>query len=1300
MPQRTDGRGAHRQRTAGRSGRCSRVLRLLSAISLGVALLGVVAQPAAAVQASGDDAASWATGWSWTYATTFRYVDASSSTDVTVNENVTYTNAGPTTYNGQSAYRVDLTGTITGGSGSTQTSQGKVTLKSFSGTVSGFEYVRRSDLALLQENQHQDLRATASLSIISVGITAVIDLTLTPTPGWKALAFPLNAGDSWHEHTDVAYTGGFNYDAGSLGGTGSSPFDGNVVFDAPATATAATIAVPVNGALPTDAVAAANADASMVDNQWWSPGYKNVAREHLQVPLDTASLTIDRSLSAASTPAPAIGLTAAITPSLTCAGAPVTVAGRLSSGAAGVPLTVTLDQAADTVGKKVTATATTGSNGAYSATLASPGETDRLAKNGARAGWGVLVDGGGATAVATLVVTNQDCTSLSYTGATSGPVGTPGTVSAKLVDLVTGEGVSGQPISFALSGGTTGTATTGADGVATATVPLNQPVRTATVTATFPGSATLTAAAATGSLAIGKDPTTTTVGSATPLPTIGDPVTFTANVIPTVGSGPTGAVQFAVDGQNFGAPVTIDAGGHATSAAISTLTLGDHAVTAAYLGDATFAGSTSSSYLVHVHNPLTPTTAHLDVSPNPSVYGQPVTLTATVAPRTGTGTPTGAVRFSDGGTELATVALSNAGGGNQAVLTTSELSVGTHAALTAAYLGDDDYEPVIANTVSQVVVQANTSTAVVASDSATVAGQPVSYSASVSVVAPGSGQPDGTAQLRIDGIPEGDPVTLSGGVAIFPPHPLDAGSHTVTVAYSGSGNHAGSVGSTTQNVAKAATTTSLTASPSPSAQDQDVTLTATVVPSAPASGTPSGPVVFTVDGTDIGVAQLSTSPGGARAVLVTSALAPGAHSITARYPGDANYLGATSEVVSQTVIEGAAVTATTTTLESSVNPSTFGQPITFTATVAATGDSVPQGSVQFAVDGTNVGDPAELDNGVAVGPVLASPHPGDHFVTAAYLPTAAFAASGAGLTQTVSGAGVDVALTSSDDRSDFGQGVTFHVQVASTQAGTGVPRGVVQFRVDGVALGSAVPLDSGAADSPSRSDLAPGTHTVTVLYGGSVDFLPGSAGLAQTVDLVATTTSVVSSVNPSTYGQSVTLNATVTPASAAFGPPGGTVTFTDGTTTLGSAPVGADGDHGIAALTVSTLTAGTHLIRARYSGSSVFDTSTSAALSQSVAKAPTSIIAEAAVLKLSPLGLPLGTLRATLVSPYGPGAGQPLAFTIGAVSACTVTTDENGHAVCNALKYVLNLTLALGYRVTFAGDANHLPSTATAGLIK
>jgi hypothetical protein len=278
--------------------------------------------------------------------------------------------------------------------------------------------------------------------------------------------------------------------------------------------------------------------------------------------------------------------------------------------------------------------------------------------------------------------------------------------------------------------------------------------------------------------------------------------------------------------------------------------------------------------------------------------------------------------------------------------------------------------------------------------------------------------------------------------------------------------------------------------------------------------------------------------------------------------------------------------------------------------------------------------------------------------------------------------------------------VAFHVQVASTQVGTGAPTGVVQFRVDGVALGAPVALDHGAADSPARGDLSPGTHTVTVLYSGSVDFLPGSATLSQTVQRVGTTTTLTSSVNPSTYGQSVTLTASVAPATPSFGVPGGTVTFTDGTATLGTVPLAADGAHGTATLATASLDAGAHAIRAHYSGSPVFDPSTSSTLTQTVAKAPTSISAQAAVLKLTPLGLPLGTLRATLTSPYGPVAGQTLVFKIGALTACEVTTDSNGVAVCNALKYVLNLTLALGYKASFAGDANYLPSSATAGLIK
>jgi hypothetical protein len=174
----------------------------------------------------------------------------------------------------------------------------------------------------------------------------------------------------------------------------------------------------------------------------------------------------------------------------------------------------------------------------------------------------------------------------------------------------------------------------------------------------------------------------------------------------------------------------------------------------------------------------------------------------------------------------------------------------------------------------------------------------------------------------------------------------------------------------------------------------------------------------------------------------------------------------------------------------------------------------------------------------------------------------------------------------------------------------------------------------------------------------------------------------------------------VTPANNALGAPTGTITFSDGATTLGTAAVVATGNLGKATLTIATLDAGVHPIKVTYGGSAAFAASASAALNQAVNKAATSINAEAAILKLIPLGLPLGTLRATLTTAGGPLAGVPLVFKIGSLTACTVTTDANGVATCSALKYVLNLTLALGYKVSFAGDANHLASSASAGLIK
>jgi hypothetical protein len=81
--------------------------------------------------------------------------------------------------------------------------------------------------------------------------------------------------------------------------------------------------------------------------------------------------------------------------------------------------------------------------------------------------------------------------------------------------------------------------------------------------------------------------TTTAVASSADPSTLGQPVTFTAAVSNANSAGPipTGSVQFFIDGNGFGAPVALS-GARATSAAISTLAAGTHAVTAVYTSNA------------------------------------------------------------------------------------------------------------------------------------------------------------------------------------------------------------------------------------------------------------------------------------------------------------------------------------------------------------------------------------------------------------------------------------------------------------------------------------------------------------------------------------------------------------------------------------------------------------------------------------------------------------------------------------------------------------------------------------------
>jgi hypothetical protein len=358
--------------------------------------------------------------------------------------------------------------------------------------------------------------------------------------------------------------------------------------------------------------------------------------------------------------------------------------------------------------------------------------------------------------------------------------------------------------------------------------------------------------------------------------------------------------------------------------------------------------------------------------------------------------------------------------------------------------------------------------------------------------------------------------------------------------------------------------------------------------------------------------------------------------------------------------------------------------------------------VQFSVDGMDVGDPVELVNGVAVSASLASPDPGDHTVIAAYLPTAGYSASGDTLVQRVEDADVAVDLGSSDAHSDYGQAVTFHAAVTSTQVGTGTPTGFVQFRVDGTALGAAVELLDGEATSPSVDSLAPGDHTVTALYSGDVHFAPRTAEQTQQVDKVATTTALAASTTSPTYGDPVTLTATVTPGATAFGAPPGTVTFRDGATELATVPVTADGSTATATVSRSDLGAGTHHLTAEYAGSPVFAGSSSATVDVTVARKPTTLHADAVLLRVNPLlGINVGVLRAVLTTADGPLPGQTVVFTKGATAVCTATTDGTGLASCTpSLLQWVTLALGGGFEATFRGTANFAASSDHGALIQ
>jgi hypothetical protein len=186
-----------------------------------------------------------------------------------------------------------------------------------------------------------------------------------------------------------------------------------------------------------------------------------------------------------------------------------------------------------------------------------------------------------------------------------------------------------------------------------------------------------------------------------------------------------------------------------------------------------------------------------------------------------------------------------------------------------------------------------------------------------------------------------------------------------------------------------------------------------------------------------------------------------------------------------------------------------------------------------------------------------------------------------------------VILNSTPNPSDFGQVVTFTATVAPFASL--IPTGVVTFTEGLIVLGSGV-LDASGVAVFETSALAAGEHTITAKYIGDDHFSGSSSSpLVQVVHPAVTLVSLLSTPNPSYFGQVVIFTATVAPFASLI--PTGVMTFTDGLTVLGTGMLNTSG---VAVFETSALAAGEYTIIAAYGGDEHFSSSSSSPLVQTV----------------------------------------------------------------------------------------------------
>jgi sugar lactone lactonase YvrE len=573
--------------------------------------------------------------------------------------------------------------------------------------------------------------------------------------------------------------------------------------------------------------------------------------------------------------------------------------------------------------------------------------------------------------------------------------------------------------------------------------------------------------------------------------------------------------------------------------------------------------------------------------------------------------------------------------------------------------GNVDVASVAVNTPLDIILvgdatPVNSTTVVVTSniDPSTL-GTTVTFTATVST-GEGTGALVGAVTFSVDGVPilgGAIPVTDEGtdeATATYPTATLPVGNHNITAQYMDiSGTHISSPTSPTliQTVIEG-TGVTLVSSQNPSTVGQSVTFTATVASGVAGGVIPDGTVTF-----EDGSAILVTVPVSAigTATYTTATLTNGLHPINATYNGDPTrqIQASVSNVVNQDV-----VVPSTVVLVSNTNPSAFGNPVAFTATVTSSSTSAPTGAVNFFDGATQIGTANLNAGGIAVftSSTLAA---GTHSITAVYAGDNFNGSSTSiAVPQLVKPAATATALIATPTPAIAGGPVVLTATITVTQ-GVSNPTGTVTFTSGATNLGSAAVGANETATLPVT--FPPGSQSIVATYSGDTnDTASNSTPLPLTVQIATTTSTVTSNLNPSVVLAPVTFSVKVT---GNGGIPTGTVTFSADGVAIGTGTLDATG---MASVSDANLAVGSHSITAVYGGDTNDAPSTSTALSQVVGTIPTATALGASI---AGGNSPEVILVATVVGATGTAPTGTVTFQVGNVVLGSAPLNSSGVAI-------------------------------------